>query len=72
MTETPERLGPNPDERGTRFAVFSSIAQRVEVCLFDGSGAECARHDLARGDDGIWSAHLAGCAPGQRRRLPLP
>jgi len=66
MTETPERLGPTPDERGTRFAVFSSIAQRVEVCLFDGSGAEIARHDLARGNGSVWSAHVAGCAPGQR------
>jgi glycogen operon protein len=66
MTDTPERLGPTPDERGTLFAVFSSIAERVEVCLHDDSGAECARHDLVRGDGSAWSLHVQGCAPGQR------
>ena len=32
MTETTrrERLGPTPDQGGTRFAVFSAIAERVE------------------------------------------
>jgi glycogen operon protein len=66
MTDTPERLGPSPDEHGTRFAVFSSIAERVEVCLFDAAGAECARHDLVRSDNSAWSLHVPGCAPGQR------
>ena len=27
MTDTPERLGPIPTDRGTRFAVFSSISR---------------------------------------------
>ena len=66
MTDTPERLGPTPDERGTRFAVFSSIAERVEVCLFDKTGNEHARHELARNDDSVWSAHVHDCAAGQR------
>ena len=62
----PEHLGPSPDERGTRFAVFSSLAERIEVCLFDNSGNDCGRHDLQRGDDAVWTGHVAGCEPGQR------
>ncbi len=68
MTDTsrPGRLGPTPDERGTRFAVFSSIAERVEVCLFDNAGSERARHDLVRNDDSVWALHVPDCAVGQR------
>ena len=66
MTDAPERLGPTPDHRGTLFGVFSSIADRVEVCLFDAAGREAARHDLQRGDTGVWSLHVSNCAPGQR------
>jgi glycogen operon protein len=68
MTEATrrERLGPTPDQGGTRFAVFSSIAERVEVCLFDAAGQACARHDMVRNDDAIWTVHVPGCAAGQR------
>jgi glycogen operon protein len=62
----PDALGPTPDEGGTGFAVFSSIAERVELCLFDADGKAVARHDLARGDDSVWHGFLPGCAPGQR------
>ena len=62
----PARLGPTPDERGTAFAVYSSIAERIEVCLFDETGKASARHDLVRDDDAVWFGHVPGCTVGQR------
>ncbi|MBT8107967.1 MAG: glycogen debranching protein GlgX [Gammaproteobacteria bacterium] len=59
-------LGPSPDDRGTGFAVYSSLAERVEVCLFATDGAETGRFDLERNDDGVWSGHVPGCKTGQR------
>ena len=35
---SPLHLGAVPDNRGTNFAVFSSSATKVEVCLFDRRG----------------------------------
>ena len=35
---SPARLGPSPGGDGTNFALFSSIAERVELCLFDANG----------------------------------
>ncbi|HSG97223.1 MAG TPA: alpha-amylase family glycosyl hydrolase, partial [Woeseiaceae bacterium] len=59
-------FGPTPDERGTRFVVYSSIAERVELCLFDNNGREMVRRDLERDDDSTWHGHVEGCATGQR------
>ena len=33
-------LGARHDGRGATFALFSSVADGVELCLFDDSGAE--------------------------------
>ena len=66
MTDLSKRLGPTPVDGGTQFAVFSSIAERVEICLVDEAGRENERHDLRRGDGGVWSLHVPGCVPGQR------
>src|SRR5689334_15528870 len=33
-------LGATYDGSGTNFAVFSEVAERVELCLFDADGAE--------------------------------
>lgn len=33
-------LGAHHDGRGASFALFSSVAEAVELCLFDDSGAE--------------------------------
>jgi len=41
MTLTP--LGAHPDADGTDFAVFSSVAEGVDVCLFDADGNETRR-----------------------------
>lgn len=63
---SPERLGPVTDKDGTRFAVYSSIAERVELCLYDAEGRPQSRFDLQRNDDCVWHGHLPGCQPGQR------
>lgn len=59
-------LGPSPDKDGTNFALYSSVAERVELCLFDDAGNATARHDLPDCSDGVWHGYLPGCAPGQR------
>ena len=41
-------LGATYDGTGTNFALFSEVAEQVELCLFDGDGAE-TRVDAARG-----------------------
>ena len=59
-------LGPSPDRDGTNFALYSSVADRVELCLFDDAGRQTARHDLPGCDNGVWHGYLPGCASGQR------
>ena len=41
----PYPLGATYDGGGTNFAVFSEVAERVELCLFDDDGTE-TRVDL--------------------------
>ena len=41
-------LGATYDGAGTNFALFSEVAERVELCLFDAEGTE-TRVDAARG-----------------------
>ncbi len=62
---TGARLGAHHDSRGASFALFSSVADAVEVCLFDDAGRE-TRFDLELGDGFVWQGHLSGVAPGQR------
>ena len=57
-------LGATPGDGGTNFAVASSLAEAVEVCLFDGAGAE-TRVRLPEYDDGVWHGYLPGIGPGQ-------
>ncbi len=61
-----ETLGPTPDADGTNFAVYSAIAERVELCLFDDDGKPGRHFDLRRGDDGTWCGYVPGCPAGQR------
>ncbi|MBS0002599.1 MAG: glycogen debranching enzyme, partial [Thioalkalivibrio sp.] len=42
----PYPLGASFDGRGTNFALFSEVAERVELCLFDAKGRQTASHDL--------------------------
>src|SRR5688572_12198054 len=65
----PHPLGATYDGSGTNFALFSSIAEGVELCLFGDSTRE-GRHDEVRIDvtevDGhIWHVYLPEVRPGQ-------
>ncbi|HEV3390216.1 MAG TPA: glycogen debranching protein GlgX [Solirubrobacteraceae bacterium] len=58
-------LGARHDGSGTSFSLFSSVAEAVELCLFDEGGAE-TRFDLEQGEACVWQGYLRGVAPGQR------
>ena len=63
----PRPLGATCSGRGVNFALFSSHATRVELCLFDAaSGAEIARHDMPARTGDIWHGLLSPrqAAPG--------
>ena len=63
---SPYGLGAHWDGRGCHFSVFSEVAERVELCLFDDSGRhETARLALPKCSDGIWSGYLPHCRAGQ-------
>ncbi len=53
------------DGQGTNFALFSAHATRVELCLFDDSGAE-TRLDLPEYSNEIWHGYLPDVQAGQR------
>ena len=61
----PYPLGATFDGTGTNFALFSEVAERVELCLIDADGAE-ARVDLPEVDAFVWHAYLPDILPGQR------
>jgi isoamylase len=58
-------LGATYDGAGTNFALFSEIADRVELCLFDDEDKE-TRVELTERDALVWHAYLPRVAPGQR------
>ena len=58
-------LGANYDGFGTNFAVYSEVAQQVELCLFDAGGAE-RRVTLPEVDGFIWHGYLPNAEPGRR------
>jgi len=62
---TPYPLGATYDGVGTNFALFSEVADRVELCLFDDQGVE-TRIGLPEYDAYIWHGYLPGVQPGQR------
>jgi glycogen operon protein len=62
---TPYPLGATFDGAGTNFAIFSEVAERVELCLFDDKGAE-RKVQLREVDGFIWHGYLPGVHPGQR------
>ncbi len=52
---SPRPLGAVWTQHGVNFALFSSSASRVEVCLFDAlGGAEVSRYDLPGHSGDIW------------------
>jgi isoamylase len=58
-------LGARYDGAGASFALFSSVADAVELCVFDEAGRE-ARFSLEQGEGFVWQGYLPGVAPGQR------
>ena len=62
-------LGATFDGSGTNFALFSEVAERVELCLFDidaqGEAIE-TRVELSEVDAYVWHAYLPAVQPGQR------
>ncbi|MEU7409866.1 glycogen debranching protein GlgX [Streptomyces sp. NPDC042638] len=61
----PYPLGASFDGQGTNFALFSEVAERVELILLDdaGTGTPVRLHEV---DGFVWHAYLPGVGPGQR------
>ncbi|RRQ20999.1 glycogen debranching protein GlgX [Thiohalobacter thiocyanaticus] len=63
----PYPLGATWDGAGTNFAIFSSHAEKVELCLFDASGKqELARIALPEYTHEVWHGYLPDVCAGQR------
>ncbi|MGE5185415.1 MAG: glycogen debranching protein, partial [Acidobacteriota bacterium] len=64
----PFPLGAHYDGYGTNFAVYSSVAERVELCLFDNghAGGHEERVPLALGIGQVWHVYLPEVGPGTR------
>ena len=58
-------LGATYDGTGVNFALFSEVAERVELCLIDDDGKE-TRLPLPEVDGFVWHGYLPGVQPGQR------
>jgi isoamylase len=58
-------LGATFDGTGTNFALFSEVAEKVELCLFDADGTE-ERVELTEVDAFVWHCYLPSVQPGQR------
>jgi len=58
-------LGASYDGAGTNFALFSEVAQRVELCLFADDGSE-TRIPMFERDALVWHTYLPRVGPGQR------
>ncbi len=61
----PYPLGATFDGAGTNFAVFSSSAERIELCLIDDEERE-TRIELTEVDADVWHCYVPGIRPGQR------
>ncbi|MFJ4329212.1 glycogen debranching protein GlgX [Streptomyces tricolor] len=61
----PYPLGASFDGQGTNFALFSEVAERVELILVDDAGTSTPvpLHEV---DGFVWHAYLPGVGPGQR------
>jgi isoamylase len=61
----PYPLGATFDGTGTNFSLFSEVAERVELCLFDEAGGE-TRLDLPESTAFCWHGYVPGVGAGQR------
>jgi isoamylase len=60
----PFPLGATPRDGGTNFAVTSSVAEEVVLCLFNDAGHE-TQISLPDYDAGVWHGFVPGIGPGQ-------
>ncbi|RNE49460.1 glycogen debranching protein GlgX [Corynebacterium alimapuense] len=58
-------MGSTYDGAGTNFALFSNVAEKVELCLIDREDNEI-RINLEEVDAHVWHCYLPGVQPGQR------
>src|ERR1700729_2888967 len=66
---TPYPLGATWDGAGTNFALFSEVAEQVELCLFNAGDADEdgeTRIAITEVDGLVWHCYLPGVEPGQR------
>jgi isoamylase len=61
----PYPLGATYDGTGTNFALFSGVAERVELCLLHDDGTE-ERIEVTETDAHVWHVYLPGVGPGTR------
>ncbi|GAA1748793.1 glycogen debranching protein GlgX [Kocuria aegyptia] len=61
----PYPLGATFDGNGTNFALFSEVAEKVELCLFEEDGTE-TRIEVTAQDSYVWHCYLPTVQPGQR------
>ena len=62
----PNKLGATPVDGGVNFALYSAVAERVELCLFGDDGSLSDQIDLPDCDDNIWHGFMPGITEGQR------
>ena len=61
----PYPLGSTYDGAGTNFALFSDVAEKVELCLISAEGEE-TRIAMEEVDAHIWHCYIPSIMPGQR------
>ncbi|MDC0711330.1 glycogen debranching protein GlgX [Stigmatella sp. ncwal1] len=62
----PYPRGATYDGTGVNFAIYSQVASRVEVCLFDPANPsqEIGRFDLPEVTEFVWHGYIPGMEPG--------
>ena len=58
-------LGASYDGAGVNFALYSQVAQKVELCLFDEHDVE-TRIEMTEQNSYVWHNYIPGLQPGQR------
>ena len=58
-------LGASYDGAGVNFALYSQVAQKVELCLFDEHDVE-TRIEMTERNSYVWHNYIPGLQPGQR------
>ena len=58
-------LGAHYDGAGVNFSIYSQVAEKVELCLFDDQDRE-TRIEMTEQNSYVWHNYLPGIQPGQR------